>query len=128
SSFRDIPTWVRWMAAPSSIPFLAQAVRRAFRRLYGEKLGVSPKVAGLVELGGSYPGAYLLRRGIFMPWELPELLGPDLARGGLRRFDPLNHIVCVLAPDPQHQFARAATLASSLYIRNQLLPATQCAT
>jgi len=127
SSFRDIPTWVRWMAAPSSIPFLAQAVRRAFRRLYGEKLGVSPKVAGLVEFGGSYPGAYLLRRGIFMPWELPEVLGPDLAREGLKRLDPINHIACTLAPDPVEPFARVATLESSLYMRNQLLRDTDWA-
>ena len=46
SSFRDLPTWVRWMAAPSSIPFFGQVLRRAFRRMHGEKLGVSPKVAG----------------------------------------------------------------------------------
>ena len=43
SSFRDIPTWVRWMAAPSSIPFFGQALRRAFRRMRGESWGVSPK-------------------------------------------------------------------------------------
>ena len=41
SSFRDLPTWVRWMAAPSSIPFLGQILRRAFRRMRGERLGVN---------------------------------------------------------------------------------------
>ena len=127
SSFRDLPTWVRWMAAPSSIPFFGQVLRRAFRRMHGEKLGVSPKVAGLVEFGGSYPGAYLLRRGIFMPWELPEVLGPDLAREGLERLDPINHIACTLAPDPVQPFARVATLESSLYMRNQLLRDTDWA-
>jgi asparagine synthase (glutamine-hydrolysing) len=121
SSFRDLPTWVRWMAAPSKIPGLGHVLRGIFHRMHAERLGLNPKAAGVVELGGSYPGAYLLRRGIFMPWELPELLGPDLARDGLRRFDPLNHIACVLAPDPRHQFARVATLESSLYMRNQLL-------
>src|SRR5262245_13619999 len=96
SSFRDLPTWVRWMAAPSSIPFLGQVLRRAFCRMHGEKLGLNPKVAGVVELGGSYPGAYLLRRGIFMPWELSEVLSPDLAREGLERLDPINHIARTL--------------------------------
>ena len=38
-SFNDIPTSVRWMATPSSIPFLGQALRRAFCRMHGEKLG-----------------------------------------------------------------------------------------
>ena len=126
-SFRDLPTWVRWMAAPSSIPLLGQVLRRAFHRMHGEKFGLSPKAAGLVELGGSYPGAYLLRRGIFMPWELSELLGPDLARDGLERLDPINHIARTLAPDPVQPFARVATLESSLYMRNQLLRDTDWA-
>src|SRR5262249_24414889 len=86
-----------------------------------------PKAAGLFELGGSYPGAYLLRRGLFMPWELAELLGPDLVREGVSRLDPLNHIARALARDPRHQFARVATLESSLYMRNQLLHATHWA-
>ena len=127
SSFHDLPSWVRWMAAPSSIPFLGQVLRRAFHRMHGERFGLSPKAAGIVELGGSYPGAYLLRRGIFLPWELPELLGPDLAREGLERLDPLDHIACTLAPDPVQPFARVATLESSLYMRNQLLRDTDWA-
>ena len=127
SSFRDLPTWVRWMAAPSSIPFFGQILRRVFRRMQADKLGVTPKIAGLVEFGGTYPGAYLLRRGIFMPWELPEVLGPDVARDGLKRLDPINHIACRLAPDPVQPFARVATLESSLYMRNQLLRDTDWA-
>jgi glycosyltransferase involved in cell wall biosynthesis len=127
SSFRDIPSWVRWLAAPSAIPGLGQILRRLLKRAHAERLGLNPKAGGLVELGGSYAGAYLLRRGLFMPWELAELLGGNLAREGLRRLDPLNHIARALAPDPQHQFARVATLESSLYMRNQLLRDTDWA-
>jgi asparagine synthase (glutamine-hydrolysing) len=121
SSFRSIPTWVRWMAGLSSIPSLGQVLRRAFRKMHCERLGLSPKAAGLVELGGTYWGAYLLRRGIFMPWELSEVLDPDLARDGLKRLDPFKHIARALAPDPVQSFARVATLETSLYMRNQLL-------
>ena len=127
SSFHDLPTWVRWMAAPSSIPFLGQILRRAFRRMRAEKWGMNPKAAGLVELGGNYPGAYLLRRGLFMPWELPEVLGPELAREGLKRLDPIKHIAGTLTPDPLQPFVRVATLESSLYMRNQLLRDTDWA-
>ena len=121
SSFRSIPSWVRWMAGPSSILSLGQLLRRLFCKLHGEKLGLSPKIAGLVELGGTYPGAYLLRRGIFMPWELSEVLDPDFARDGLERLDPLKQIARALTPDPVRPFARVATFESSLYMRNQLL-------
>ena len=126
-SFRDLPTSVRWMAAPSSIPFLGQALRSAFHTMRGEKWGVNPKVAGLVEYGGNYPGAYLLRRGLFMPWELPDVLGPEVAREGLKRFDPIKYIAGTLVPDPQQPFMRVATLESSLYMRNQLLRDTDWA-
>jgi len=121
SSFRELPSWVRWMAVPSSIPFLGQAVRRAFYRMRGEKFARSPKTAGLVEFGGSYPGAYFLRRGIFMPWELPEVLDPILVRDGLEELDPIKHIARVLVPDPLQPFGRVATLEASFYMRNQLL-------
>jgi asparagine synthase (glutamine-hydrolysing) len=121
SSFRDLPTWVRWMAAPSAIPFLGQVLRRALQKMRAEKWGLNPKAAGLVEFGGSYPGAYLLRRGLFMPWELPEVLDPEVAREGLERLDPVKHIADALTPDPLRPFVRVATLESSLYMRNQLL-------
>ena len=45
-----------------------------------------------------------------MPWELPEVLDPDLAREGLKQLDPINHIACTLMPDPLQPFARVATL------------------
>ena len=127
SSFRDLPIWVRWMAAPSSIPFLGQALRRTFRRMRAEKWGLNPKAAGLVEYGGNYPGAYLLRRGLFMPWELPDVLGREVAREGLKRLDPIKHIAGTLTPDPLRPFVRVATLESSLYMRNQLLRDTDWA-
>ncbi len=34
----------------------------------------SPKYAGLLEYGGTYGGAYLLRCGLYMPWELSDLM------------------------------------------------------
>jgi asparagine synthase (glutamine-hydrolysing) len=126
-SFRHLPTSVRWLAAPSSIPFLGQVLRRALRSMRSEKWGLNPKAAGLVEFGGSYAGAYLLRRGLFMPWELSEVLGPEVAQEGLKRLDPIKHIAGTLIPDLPQPFARVATLESSLYMRNQLLRDTDWA-
>ena len=90
-----------------------------------------PKLPGLLEYGGTYAGAYLLRRGLFMPWELEALLdplyGPGTARAGLERLDPLRHIEAQLHPGPRGAFARVATLEASLYMRNQLLRDTDWA-
>jgi len=82
---------------------------------------LSPKALSLLEYGGTYPGAWLLRRGLFLPWELPALMGEDRARAGLERLQPLAHIAAALTPDPGTPFGRVAALEASLYLRNQLL-------
>ncbi|MBC8790374.1 MAG: asparagine synthase (glutamine-hydrolyzing) [Tagaea sp. CACIAM 22H2] len=61
----------------------------AFRALTQGWIGnlTSPKYAGLLEYGASYEGAYLLRRALFMPWEIEGILGAKLAREGLAALD-----------------------------------------
>src|SRR5262249_50344923 len=68
-SFRDIPRWVRTCAMPSRIPLLGDSFRY-FATGSGLASVLNPKAAGLLKYGGSYAGAYFLRRGLFMPWEL----------------------------------------------------------
>ena len=125
-SFGDIPRWVGLCAVPSRVPFLGKAFRMAARPL-AAALATSPKSAGLIELGGTYAGAYLLRRGLFMPWELGQVLSPDVVNEGLRRLAPLHLIDCELNPRPRSPHAKVATLESSLYMRNQLLRDTDWA-
>jgi asparagine synthase (glutamine-hydrolysing) len=81
----------------------------------------------MIEYGGTYPGAYLLRRGLFMPWELKDILGEEMATEGLRRLAPLGMIAAALNPDPKSPYSRVATLEASLYMRNQLLRDTDWA-
>jgi len=119
-SFRDIPRWVRLLAAPSRVPLLGKAARRLGQRL-GTAAGPSPKVAGMVEYGGTYAGAYLLRRGLFMPWELGQVLDRDVVVTGLRRLAPLPRIAGELESHLRSAHAKVATLESALYMRNQLL-------
>ena len=78
-----MPRWAAWMRAPSAVPGIGSVARRAIGLLSEFLPGLSPKAAGMLEYGGSYAGAYLLRRGLFMPWELPGLLGEELAAEGL---------------------------------------------
>ena len=126
-SFRDLPLWVGALRLPGQLPGLGLAFRRAYGVMAQFTRPTNLKAAGLFEYGGSYPGAYLLRRGLFMPWELPGLLGEELAQEGLARLDPLAHIAGALSPDPGHPFARVAALEASLYMRNQLLRDTDWA-
>lgn len=119
-SFHDIPRWVNWLAIPARIPGLAAAFRALTARS-GLASIVSPKLAGLLQYGGTYPGAYLLRRGVFLPPELDMLMDRDFVREGLRRLRPLELVAAAVTPSPRTSFGKVATLESSLYMRNQLL-------
>ena len=126
-SFADIPRWVSWCRLPSAVPFLGPAARRlmgltAFDRALGH-----PKTAGMLELGGTAAGAYLLRRGLYMPWELGALLDEEVVRLGLRRLDPLGLLNAELQPWPVSSQVRVAILESTSYMRNQLLRDTDWA-
>ena len=69
-SFRDLPLCVGALAIPSRIPGLGDAARGLLTAFgHASHIG-NPKAAGLLKYGGTYAGAYLLRRGLFMPWEL----------------------------------------------------------
>ena len=126
-SFERIPTWVRRLAIPSHIPFLGLLARTVGRHFIPEHFSVHPKALGLLEYGGTYPGAYLLVRGLFMPWELDTVLDKEMVREGLRRLRPLDYIGEFLIPDPGIPCNRIAVLESGLYMRNQLLRDTDWA-
>jgi asparagine synthase (glutamine-hydrolysing) len=126
-SFRDVPLCVRALAVPARIPGLGALSRRLLTSLSQFSRFTNPKAAGLLQYGGNYAGAYLLRRGLFMPWELEAVVGANTARLGLRRLNPISHIKNLLRPQPRTSFGKIAVLESSLYMRNQLLRDTDWA-
>jgi asparagine synthase (glutamine-hydrolysing) len=126
-TFADVPAWIARCRPLSRIKGLGRLSRIAIAAAQTALPLGSPKLAGMLELGGTFPGAYLLRRGLYMPWELAGLLGPEAARAGLDRLRPYELIGAALDPDPASDFARVATLEASLYMRNQLLRDTDWA-
>jgi asparagine synthase (glutamine-hydrolysing) len=125
-AFRDLPRWRRWLGPVARVPGLGTGVRRVAGLMAsagGAPLGarLSPKALSLLEYAGSWPGAWLLRRGLFMPWELPALMGEEAARAGLERLQALELIGAAMTPDPGTDFGRVAALEAGLYMRNQLL-------
>lgn len=126
-SFSDIPRWVRWMRFGSCVPLLGDVVRRAISALNDVKPLTHPKLAGFLKYARSYAGAYLLRRGVFMPWELRDVMEAQFVCEGLRRLDPMRHIAAVLKPEPRAAWCKVAALEACLYLRNQLLRDTDWA-
>jgi asparagine synthase (glutamine-hydrolysing) len=116
-SFVDLPRWRRRYGALAGTPGLGQVARR----MIGAAMRGRPKAAGMLEYAGTWEGAYLLRRGLFLPHELPTLLGAEMAREGLRRLDLLPSLAALLRPDPGSDVGRVCALESQVYMRNQLL-------
>ena len=117
STFADVP---RLTEVGSLMP--AASLGRAFRWVSARWIGhfTSPKYAGLFELGRNMEGAYLLRRGLFMPWELPALLPPDMVRDGWQELASLSRLAETIEGMDNTRSAVGA-LEMCWYMRNQLL-------
>jgi asparagine synthase (glutamine-hydrolysing) len=117
-SFKQIPSLVKILRPLRTVRPLGAAFRLVASPLL--KRWTSPKYAGLLEYGGSYAGAYVLRRGLFMPWELPAVLDADLVRSGWQKLQPLASIERDIA-NIGSAYSTVSCLESCWYMRNQLL-------
>ena len=86
----------------------------------------SPKYSSVIEYGGDTEGAYLLRRALFLPWELRRLLDEETVEEGL-------HALAVDTRLKESTTGLSTTrmtisaLEGSWYMRNQLLRDTDWA-
>lgn len=117
-TFTELPRLVRSLSVFNHFPGLGRGLRYISAPLL--KHLTSPKYAGLFEYGSTLEGAYLLRRGLFMPWELPDFLDVDLVRQGWHDLQTLSHL-----EDTTHginsQRLQITALETSWYMKNQLL-------
>ncbi|ADP72311.1 asparagine synthase (glutamine-hydrolyzing) [Rhodomicrobium vannielii ATCC 17100] len=118
-SFRQIPRWVSFLKAANVVPGAGRAARVLASRLAPAAL--SPKALALLEYAGTFPGAYLVRRSVFLPFQLDTVLDPGLLRDGLARLQTLKSLRATMTPDPKTAVSRVAALESANYMRNQLL-------
>lgn len=117
-SFSQIPPIVSVLRPFSTVPRLGRVLRVVSAPVI--KHMASPKYAGLFEYGGTVAGAYLLRRGLFMPWELPEILDPAIVKEGWAALAPMAYLARV-SENIFDTRAEVTALEMSVYMRNQLL-------
>ena len=115
-SFSDIPRAVRLLGPLRRLRGIGSLVRR----LCAPVAAGSPKYASLIEYGVSFADAYLLSRALFLPWELPSVMDPDMAREGWRAVDAERRAQPKLdgLKTPR---AKVCALELTWYLRNQLL-------
>jgi asparagine synthase (glutamine-hydrolysing) len=120
-SFIDVPRWRRRFGAFAKLPGFGAVAGSLMRTLAPRFARRQPKAIGMFEYSGGWAGAYLLKRGLFLPHELDCVVDPDVAREGLRRLEPLRRLTLNITPDPGSDVGRVCALESAHYLRNQLL-------
>ncbi|MGE4070510.1 MAG: asparagine synthase (glutamine-hydrolyzing) [Lysobacterales bacterium] len=115
-SFRDLPLWTRWLGWARHTPRLGEFAGRLVGRILKH-----PKAQGLLRYGGTWSGAYYLRRGLFMPWEIEAERPSWLPQDRDAIVESLQALDRLLSPDPGSDHARVSVLESGAYMRNQLL-------
>ncbi|HSH60334.1 MAG TPA: asparagine synthase (glutamine-hydrolyzing) [Acidimicrobiales bacterium] len=119
STFDSVRRWHRRLRWTKSIPRLARASRTVGTMMIPN--GMSPKLAGIIEYGGSIDRIWLLRRAVFMPWEISNLLGDDRAEAALEALDVDGVLQMASVGAGASPLTQVAALESNLYMRNQLL-------
>jgi len=120
-SFLDLPRWHRRFGGLAEIPGIGLLARMLIAAVAPTFSRTMPKALGVLEHSGTWAGTYLLRRGLFLPHELPDIMDAEIAHEGLRRLKPLHRLAANLTPDPISDNARVCLLESAQYMRNQLL-------
>lgn len=117
-SYRQIPVVVRALRAMRSAPSIGRIVRRLLAPAAGAF--TSPKYAGIVEYGTTYGGAYLLRRALFMPWELESIVDRAVLQDALESLGLVERMDTAIRGIRSGR-SRVATLELNWYMTNQLL-------
>lgn len=126
--FAQLPQWRRRLKRLGRVPGALLLLARGLG--LGSRFGlVHTKAAALARLGPDLAGLYLVRRGLFMPWELPALLDAGLVREGLAQLQPPRFLSDALGvgddfagdSDAVAHYATIAALEANNYLRNQLL-------
>lgn len=118
STFTDVPRMVNKFSWANNLPLLGKSIRVVTSPII--KQFTSPKYAGLLEYGTNPGNAYLLRRGLYMPWELHEVLDAEIIKKGwhdLNIVKSLNQSISTI----KNTRLQITALEYSWYMKNQLL-------
>lgn len=116
-SFRQIPRAATLGKAISAIPGARSLM--GIPCSYMARRFSKPKIAGIPAFMGTLDGLYFLRRAIYLPAELPMLMGAEMAQEGLSRLE--GWPPGMARTEARTDIAAVGLLESTHYLRNQLL-------
>lgn len=117
SSFQQIPRIAALGKVISAIP----GARALLKKVCGylAKVLNKPKLASIPDFMNSLEETYFLKRSLFLPEELPALMGADMACEGLKRLR--GYPPSMVKANAGDGAAAVGLLESTHYLRNQLL-------
>lgn len=125
-SFLQVPRLHRRLRWPARIPGVA-ALGEWLGATLARHAGMHPKAAGLLRLGRTLAGCWLLQRGVFQAHELHTYLPAERVREGLYRLALAPTLDSRIGPLQAHPLAATGWLETCGYLRNQLLRDTDWA-
>ncbi|MET3120949.1 asparagine synthase (glutamine-hydrolyzing) [Oxalobacteraceae bacterium GrIS 2.11] len=115
-SFTQVPSLAE--ATPEWMQYPGMLMRQMFS---GVLAGMGrPKLAGMLEYSGSYERAYQLRRGLFMPWELDQVMSRADAVDALIKLATLPALSAI-HKTTDHAQTKISLLEAAWFMRHQLL-------
>ena len=120
-SFRDVPRWHRLFGMPGRLasPLLSPWLPRL--SFFCNARFNQPKLPGLLTHCRTLAEAWQLKRGLFMPEELPALMGAERAQVGLTRLHALAPWPPAASGAGVSALAQISQWETSGYMRHQLL-------
>lgn len=118
-SFHQLPHLVSRWKRLSRIPGARLAVNLALA-LHARRSG-NPRWRWLTRQAGNLYGAYWLRRGLFAPDELPDVMGGEFPHEALQNLNPGSLLETMVGALPADAMAAVGQIESMAYLRNQLL-------
>jgi len=118
-SFDTLPKLVRAWSAMSQV-YGFQTLAEVLCNLQARRSS-NKRWAFVPKWSGNLPTAWLLKRGLFAPTELPSVMGHERAIRALEIFNPEEWINDISNPIPENSKCALSLIESVTYLRNQLL-------
>jgi len=120
STFEELPRWRKHLHRLGMVPGIMNITLPLSQSLSSHGW-IHPKIPGLLAAGDNLKALYLVRRGLFLPYELEHIFDAEFIREGLALLSPPGFISADSSSLPDNDFAAVAVLEGCGYLRNQLL-------
>lgn len=119
SSFYKIPRTLNLLKYLKYMPKFSEITENIGIKLKNY-LFMNPKYVSLFKYSNSFANSYFLYRALFLPWELKEILDPDLIEEGIKSLNLIEKIQENIETSSSEK-SIISSLESTFYMRNQLL-------